>query len=62
MLRVQEAEAAEPELPERVTLGSLRTAVRDGQLGLVRRMLAEKWGALGNIAQPTDNGPTPLHW
>ena len=28
MLRVQEAAAAEPELPARVTLGSLRDAVR----------------------------------
>ena len=54
--------AAGLELPERVHLGVLRDAVMHGHLPLVRRLLDEKANALGNLAQPSDNGPTPLHW
>lgn len=54
--------ALEPPMPERVTLGSLLDAVQQGHVGLVRQMLKEKVTNLGNICQPADNGPTPLHW
>eukprot|EP01047_Picozoa_sp_COSAG01_P066900 COSAG01_NODE_9331_length_2481_cov_7.890848_1_plen_826_part_11 len=53
---------SEPQLPERVSIHSLRDAVCAGDTRLVDLMLREHEKKLGNLAQPDDQGPTPLHW
>ena len=57
-----EAAAVAAALPGAMSIGALREAVCNGRTALVRRMLTEGEGRLGNIAQPVDKGPTPLHW
>eukprot|EP01046_Picozoa_sp_COSAG06_P046645 COSAG06_NODE_6638_length_2843_cov_1.221129_2_plen_779_part_00 len=56
------AAAALSETAPKATIGTLREAVRAGDAALVRHMLTTGAESLGNIAQPSDKGPTPLHW
>ena len=55
-------QAAATKPTQKATIGALREAVRAGDSALVQTMLATGTKNLGNIAQPSDKGPTPLHW
>ena len=45
-----------------IGMSTLREAVQASDLERVRTLLQDHLGALGNLTQPEDRGPTALHW